>query len=150
MLQVGDVAPDFTLPNEQGHPVALASFRNVHPVVLIFYPGDNTPVCTAQLCAVRDQHQAYVDAGAVVLGINPGSGESHRRFMQRHHFQFHLLVDAERAVARQYGALLGWGPLTVINRTVYVVGSDGRIAFAQRGVPNNATVLAAIRGEQQR
>lgn len=144
MLSVGDLAPDFTLPNQNGEPVLLSSYRGKCPVVLIFYPGDSTPVCTSQLCEVRDSYAEFQQAGAVVFGVNPWGEESHRRFAERHHFPFSLLVDRGNQVARQYEAVLGWGPLSFPNRTVYVIGRDGRILFARRGKPTPAEVLASL------
>lgn len=149
MLSIGTPAPDFTLADEQGRTVSLASFRQERPVVLIFYPGDETPGCTAQLCAVRDDYQGFLETGAAVFGVNPGGAASHQRFAQRHKLPFPLLVDADKAVARAYAALLGIGPLSFVNRTVYVVGVDGRIVFARRGMPDPATVIAAIKAAQQ-
>ncbi|NJN65214.1 MAG: peroxiredoxin [Chloroflexaceae bacterium] len=147
MLRVGTQAPDFTLEDEQGTQVTLSSFRG-QAVVLIFYPGDQTPVCTRQLCGIRDSYDEFTAAGAVVFGINPGSPLSHQKFSQKYDFQFKLLVDRERAAARSYDVLVvSLGPLAVINRAVYVVGSDGTIIFAERGTPANETILAAIRGE---
>lgn len=145
MLSPGSVAPDFSLPDEQGNVVTLSSFRGGQPVVLIFYPGDQTPVCTAQLCGVRDQYEDFTAVGAVVFGINPGSRSSHQKFSQRHDFPFRLLVDEDSTVARQYESLMvRVGPLALVNRTVYVVGVDGTIVFAQRGSPDNETILAAL------
>lgn len=149
MLPVGSEAPDFTLPDEQGEMVTLSSFRGKQAVVLIFYPGDETPGCTQQLCGIRDTYQAFEAAGAVVFGFNPASGERHRRFVQRHNFPFRLLVDSDRTVARDYKALmLNLGPLAIVNRTVYVVGKEGAIRFAERGAPPTAKILASLEGEQ--
>ncbi len=147
MLSVGDMAPDFTLKSEQGEEVALSAFRGSNPVVLIFYPGDETLGCTVQLCAVRDGYKEFTDAGAVVFGVNPGDTQSHQKFVKHHNFQFRLLVDADKTVAEQYDALMGFGPFKMVNRTVYVVGADGAITFAQRGMPRNKTILEAIQAK---
>jgi len=145
MLQLGTFAPDFTLPDEQGAMVTLSSFRGKNPVVLIFYPGDETPVCTAQLCGIRDSYEEYRATGAVVFGINPGIASNHKRFVQRHSFQFQLLVDSDRSVAQKYeSVLISFGPFGLINRTVYVIGIDGTIVFAQPGNPSSATILKSI------
>ncbi len=146
MLSVGTPAPDFTLPDQHGEQVTLSSFRGTQTVVLIFYPGDQTPVCTTQLCGIRDSYDAFAEAGAIVLGINNGSESSHQRFAQKYTFQFPLLVDNDRKVAESYGAVLfSLGPLGgIINRTVYVINKDGTIAFAERGNPPTAKILAAI------
>jgi peroxiredoxin Q/BCP len=145
MLRVGTPAPDFSLPDEQGTMVTLSSYQGKQPVVLIFYPGDNTPVCTMQLCGVRDTYDEFVEAGAVVFGVNPGSASSHERFSQRHNFQFRLLVDHDRSVAQQYDCVMfSLGPLGLVSRTVYVVGLNGTIVFAQPGTPSTKDIVAAI------
>lgn len=145
MIPVGEPAPDFTLPDEQGHSVTLSSFRGKHPVVLIFYPGDSTYVCTRQLCEVRDSFAEFQAAGAAVLGVNPQGAESHQRFVERYDFPFPLLVDPGNQVARLYRSVLGWGRLSLPNRTVYVIGKDGRVAFARRGKPAPQEILEALR-----
>jgi peroxiredoxin Q/BCP len=145
MLAVGSEAPDFTLPDEQGTMVTLSSFRGSQPVVLIFYPRDETPGCTKQLCGIRDTYQAFEQDGAVVFGVNPSSEARHKEFAQRHNFPFRLLVDSDRSVAHNYKSLmLSLGPIAIVNRTVYVVGKDGKILFAERGAPSTETILAAL------
>jgi len=80
MLRPGDTAPDFTLEDENGSPIRLADYRGKSPVVLMFYPADNTPGCTHQLCTARDDYDRYEAAGAAVFGVNPGSAAAHRSF----------------------------------------------------------------------
>ncbi len=144
MLKVGTEAPDFNLRDNQGKSVSLGKLRG-RTVVLIFYPGDNTPLCTAQLCEVRDKFAEFTAAGATVLGVNPFNAASHKRFAEKNRFQFPLLVDPGLKVSRAYGCVLGWGPLSFVNRTVYVVGPDGKVRFAKRGKPSPKEVLDAIR-----
>lgn len=148
MLHVGDLAPNFTLRDEHGKVITLAAYQGVHPVVLVFYPGDETPICTAQLCTIRDDYAHYAKAGAVVFGINPANSLSHQRFAERYQFPFRLLVDHDLHVASQYGAIFGFSALRVTQRTVYVIGKDGRINFAQPGVPSTALILQAIRSSR--
>ncbi len=138
-LEVGSEAPDFSLVDEQGRPVQLSTFRGKQPVVLVFYPMDETPGCRGQLCELRDHWQAFRERGIAVFGVNPGGPESHRKFKQHHEFPFPLLVDEGKKVASKYGA----GGL-VVKRSVYAIGKDGRVVFAQRGKPPSETILAAI------
>ena len=144
VVAIGDIAPDFTLADEQGNPVTLSSFRGKQPVVLIFYPGDSTPLCTRQLCEIRDSWAEFARAGAAVFGVNPFGEESHRRFGERYDFPFPLLIDRGNRVACLYRSILGWGPLSIVHRTVYVVGTDGRVLFAQRGKPAPEELLAVL------
>ncbi len=149
MLEVGTTAPDFTLPTADGDIITLSSFRGAQPVVLIFYPGDQTPVCTMQLCGIRDGYEDFTAAGVVVFGVNHGNSLSHRKFSEKHNFQFPLLVDSDRTVSLAYDTVLvNIGPFAIINRMVYVVGKNGKIIFAQRGTPSNETILAAIESEE--
>jgi peroxiredoxin Q/BCP len=141
LLAVGSEAPDFRLSDESGQAVQLSSFRGKQPVVLVFYPMDETPVCRGQLCEVRDHWDAFTARGAAVLGINPGGTASHLKFKQRHNFPFPLLVDEGKKVASRYGA----GGL-IVKRSVYAIGKDGRIVFVQRGKPPSGEILAAIPG----
>lgn len=144
-LSVGDRAPDFTLATEAGESVSLAQALERGPVVLIFYPMDNTPGCTAQLCAARDERAAYAAAGANLYGINNGNARSHAAFKAKHGFAAPLLVDTGLVVAAAYGCALGFGPLKFINRTVVGIVPDGTIAFYKRGTPATTEILAALR-----
>lgn len=121
-LQVGSTAPDFTLADASGKDVRLADFRG-RPVVLYFYPKDDTPGCTKEACSFRDQYQDFQDAGAVVLGVSSDSSESHRKFAERHRLPFTLLADRGGEVRKLYGvpATLGLLP----GRVTFVIGSDG-------------------------
>ena len=144
-LAVGSEAPDFRLSNESGRAVQLSSFRGNQPVVLVFYPMDETPVCRGQLCELRDHWDAFTERGVAVLGVNPGGTASHLKFKQRHNFPLPLLVDEGKKVASRYGAVGLAGGVTM-KRSVYAIGRDGRIVFAQRGKPPSEEILAAIPG----
>jgi peroxiredoxin Q/BCP len=138
-LAVGTEAPDFSLSNENGKTVRLSDFRGQSHVLLVFYPGDNTNVCTKQLCEFRDEWDRILAKGAVVLGINPQSAESHRKFIQKQQYPFPLLVDKGKEVAKLYHA----GGF-IVRRTVYLIDKNGIIRFAERGKPAPERVLASI------
>ncbi|HYO83783.1 MAG TPA: peroxiredoxin, partial [Bryobacteraceae bacterium] len=139
-LPVGDVAPDWTLPDQEGSVVSLTKLLG-RAVILIFYPRDETPVCRAQLCEFRDIYSEMLAAGVAVYGVNPGDSGSHAAFRDKLKLPFPLLVDSGGVVAKRYRAK-GWlWPV----RTVYVVGPDGRIRYSQRGKPSPDQVLAAAR-----
>jgi peroxiredoxin Q/BCP len=140
ILAVGSIAPEFSLPGHDNDTVSLSSFKGKNYVVLIFYPGDETPVCTQQLCEIRDDYSQFEQRRAVVFGVNPGSEKSHQKFVQKHSFQFKLLIDSKGAVAKLYsakGALMN-------QRTVYVIDKEGKIVFAQRGKPPVIEILSSI------
>jgi peroxiredoxin Q/BCP len=136
-LPVGATAPDFTLPDQLGHTVKLADMRGRN-VVLVFYPGDDTPGCTKQLCEFRDQWSAVKERGAEIFGVNPQSAAKHEKFREKFHFQFPLLVDEGQKVAARFHA-----NGLIVKRTVYVIGPDGKIRFGKRGMPKPAEVLTA-------
>jgi peroxiredoxin Q/BCP len=133
-VAVGDDAPDFTLPGVDGseyRPYTLSEFRG-RPVVLVFYPGDDTPVCTRQLNAYTADMDDFDAVGATVLAISPQSVDSHGQFSSKQGgFGFPLLADEDKAVGRAYGIL---GPLGFYRRSVFVVDADGCIAYAHRAV----------------
>jgi len=137
-LSVGSAAPDFEAQDETGKSVKLSALRG-KPVVLVFYPGDNTPGCTRQLCEFRDRWSAYQDAGVAVFGVNPQGAASHAKFAAKFHFPFPILVDRGGHIASDYRS---GGRL--VRRTVYAIGADGRVAFAQRGMPAPDVVLSAL------
>ncbi|MCS6953136.1 MAG: peroxiredoxin [Bryobacterales bacterium] len=139
VLPPGTTAPEFSLPDETGRWVRLSALRG-RSVVLVFYPGDETPGCRAQLCEFRDKWAQLASRGMVVFGINPQSAASHARFRQKHGFPFPLLVDRGQQVARRYHAD---GP--IVRRTVYVIGPDGVIRYARRGRPPVEELLQAAR-----
>jgi peroxiredoxin Q/BCP len=143
-LAIGDPAPDFTLRASDGSDVHLAAFRERANVVLIFYPKDQTPGCTKQLCTARDDAAAYAAAGALVFGINADDAASHQRFVAKFGLTMPLLTDPGFAVAKAYDAVVGIGPLKIVNRTVVGIDRAGRVAFYERGMPATDKVLAAF------
>jgi peroxiredoxin Q/BCP len=143
MLLVGEVAPDFAVSDQNGKVVRMADFKGKNNVVMIFYPANETPGCTRQLCAARDSFDQYMAADAVVLGVNPASREDHLSFANNHNFPFSLLADTEGEVIRNYGCR---GLTGLTTRTVYVIGKDGKVKFAQRGMPETEDILAALKG----
>ncbi len=143
-LKVGDPAPAFSLTTEEGEQVTLASVLAKGPAVLIFYPMDQTPGCTAQLCAVRDDAARYGEAGVQVFGVNGGDESSHIRFKARYNLTAPLLVDRGLATAAAYDAVYNLGLVRVINRTVVGIGRDGKVTFFKRGTPSTDEILSAV------
>ena len=135
-LPAGAAAPDFSLPDETGRVVRLADLRGRN-VVLVFYPGDNTTVCTRQLCQFRDEWGEARARGVEIFGVNPQSARAHHKFRRKYGFPFPLLVDRGQKV----GALYRTNGL-IVKRTVYLIGPDGVIRFSRRGVPAPRDVLS--------
>lgn len=129
-VSVGDVAPDFTLPGTGDQSYSLAQYRG-HPVVLVFYPGDDTPVCTKQLNSYNNGLDEFTDLGAQVLAVSAQDLASHAKFAGKHGFGFPLLADTDKAVASAYGTL---GPLGFPRRSVFVIDGNGIIRYAHRAI----------------
>jgi thioredoxin-dependent peroxiredoxin len=129
-IGVGDPAPDFTLPSTGGGSVSLSEHRG-HPVVLAFYPADDSPVCTVQLRSYDDDLAEFENLDAVVLGISPQTVESHDRFAEKHGFRFPLLADTAKKVGDAYGVL---GPVGFYRRSVFVIDADGVVRYAHRAI----------------
>ncbi len=132
-LEVGDEAPPFTLPDQDGTDVALQDFTG-RRVVVYFYPADDTPGCTKEACQFNDNLAAFGAAGVPVLGISPDGSAEHQRFRQKHGLRFPLLSDPDHVVMERYGA---WGEKTMYGRKVtgvirstFLVGAEGRIEKA--------------------
>ena len=140
LLNVGEKAPSFSLPDQDQNVTALDDFRGSKNVVLVFYPRDNTPGCTKQLCGIRDEFEVFTDNDVVVLGINPQESASHHRFVKRHSFPFRLLADRDKKVVSAYGCR---GTLAT-KRTVYGIDKQGAIVFARRGTPRSEEILRAF------
>jgi peroxiredoxin Q/BCP len=124
-IQVGDKAPDFTLPSLSGELVRLQDRLGDRVVVLYFYPKDNTSGCTAEACAFRDSHEAFTDAGAEVIGVSSDSADKHAAFAGRHNLPFTLLSDRGGRVRKSYGvpSVLGVVP----GRVTYVIDRTGTV-----------------------
>jgi peroxiredoxin Q/BCP len=151
MVAVGDVAPPFTLAGADGtdegrREYSLAEFHG-RPVVLVFYPGDNTPVCTRQLNAYTEDIDAFEQVGAQVLAISPQDVVSHEGFAdEQGGFGFPLLADTEKEVGEAYGIL---GPLGFYRRSIFVVDAEGRVSYAHRAIAGltfrpTAELIAAV------
>ncbi len=129
-LSVGDLAPDFTLHGTGETSVSLSSFRG-QPVVLVFYPGDDTPVCTKQLNSYNNELSAFDGVGAQVLAVSAQDVASHEQFSSKYGFGFPLLADTDKAVASLYGTV---GPLGFSRRSVFVINASGVITYAHRAI----------------
>lgn len=149
--QVGDIAPDFTLNDGDDRSWRLSDHRG-KVVVLLFYPGDETPICTRQLCSVRDNWDDYLATGAEVVGISKDSVASHKSFAEHHQLPLRLLSDGNGAVANQYGAIsLIPGKVA---RSVFVIDAEGKITHRDvrpLGLfkPKDDDTIAAIRAAQK-
>ena len=151
--QAGDIAPDFTLPDQSGEPVTLSDLKGKN-VVLYFYPKADTPGCTTQACGIRDHRSDYESAGAVVLGVSPDAPKKIAKFDQKYDLGFPLLADEDHAVAEAYGVWVEkamYGRKYMGNeRTTFVIDADGTIKDVLRKVKpaeHDDRVLASLAGK---
>jgi len=150
VIEEGKPAPDFELTSDSGETVKLSALRG-KPVVLYFYPKDDTPGCTTQACGIRDAYGEFERAGAVVLGVSPDDERSHVKFKEKYGLPFTLLADPDHAVAETYGV---WGQKKYmgktflgVKRSTFVIGADGNVTKVMHDVKpaNHADdVLAAL------
>jgi thioredoxin-dependent peroxiredoxin len=152
LVEEGSPAPNFTLTSDSGEQVSLESFRG-QPVVLYFYPRDDTPGCTAQACGIRDNYDDFEERGAVVLGVSPDEETAHVKFKQKYGLPFTLLADPEHTVSELYGV---WGERNYMGRTymgversTFLIDSEGRVSKVMRKVKPDThveQVLQALPG----
>ncbi len=147
-LAIGDMAPDFTLSDEDGNAVSLKDYRG-KKVIVYFYPKDDTSGCTTQACGFRDQYPVIEEKNAVVLGISPDDAQSHRKFRTKHDLPFKLLVDSDHAVAEAYGV---WGEKMNYGKTYFgiirshfVVDEAGKLIDVQVKVSPTDSVTEALK-----
>jgi peroxiredoxin Q/BCP len=137
VIEEGKPAPDFELQSDSGETVKLSDFHG-RPVVLYFYPKDDTPGCTTEACEFRDAYDVFRERGAEVLGVSPDDVASHEKFKTKYDLPFTLLADPEHQVAEQYGV---WGERSSygktsmgIKRSTFIIDKDGNIARAMLGI----------------
>ena len=151
LIEPGKKAPNFSLPDENNQIRHLSDFRG-RPVVLYFYPKDDTPGCTTEACGFRDDYSAYLKADLVVLGVSPDSPQSHTKFKEKYSLPFPLLADDGHKICDEYGV---WGPKKFMGRgyegvlrTTFLIDSNGRIAKVFENVrpaEHSAEVLEALK-----
>lgn len=137
---IGKPAPPFSLTASDGKTYTLDACKG-KPVILVFYPMDNTPGCNKQLSALRDDKDKFDRAGALIFGVNPADVEKHKSFCDGFRFTFPLLSDPGLKVAEAYGAARG----TYNKRTVVVIGPDGIVKFHRHGMPTDDEILEAVK-----
>ncbi|HZR81281.1 MAG TPA: peroxiredoxin [Candidatus Binatia bacterium] len=127
MIAEGQRAPDVSGTTAEGERLSLADFRGNQPVILYFYPKDDTPGCTKEACSFRDHKRDIEAAGGALIGVSMDSAESHKKFIAKHSLNFPLLSDRDGAIAKAFGVtrLGGWMPLMPVKRVTFVIDRDG-------------------------
>jgi peroxiredoxin Q/BCP len=152
MIEEGKPAPDFELSSDSGEKVKLSDYRG-QPVVLYFYPKDDTAGCTAEACGFRDEYASFQERGAVILGVSPDDEASHAAFKEKYQLPFLLLADPEHGAAETYGVWVernyAGKKYMGIKRSTFVIDAEGKVAKAMYGVKPDGhpeKVLAALPG----
>lgn len=150
-ISINQPAPDFTLPDEKNESHRLSDYRG-KPVVLYFYPKDDTPGCTTEACSFRDDYSAYEKAGVVILGVSADSAKAHARFKEKYHLPFTLLADEDHKVCELYGV---WGRKKMMGReydgifrTTFLIDAEGKVKSVFKNVKpaeHSAEVLEAFK-----
>ena len=146
-VEVGQVAPDFTLPASNGEEVKLSDFRGKY-VVLYFYPKDMTPGCTNEACDFRDHHESFAELDAVILGVSPDPVDRHKKFIEKHDLPFLLLADEDHKVAEDYGVWqlkknFGKEKMGIV-RSTFIVDKEGKLVKEWRKVRVKGHVESAL------
>jgi peroxiredoxin Q/BCP len=141
----GTKAPLFTLTDSTGKKFKLSDMKGKKNVLLFFYPGDDTPGCTKQLCALRDdapQFKKFKDL--VIYGVNHANAHSHNAFIEKYGLTLPLLIDTDRKVSEKYGAIKYMFGNKSIRRSVIIVDKNGKLAYVKRGMPSNEEIREAL------
>lgn len=133
MLKINQQAPDFSLSDAQGAIHSLSDFQGQW-LVLYFYPKDNTPGCTKEACALRDDHQQFIDLNTAVIGISTDNSESHLNFIDQQSLNFTLLADTAGEVSASYNALFKLGPIKFSKRHSFIINPEGKVMKIYRSV----------------
>jgi peroxiredoxin Q/BCP len=155
-LQLNDKAPDFKAKvqefDQKAQEGIVSDFhlydflqKTGKKVLLIFYPGDDTPGCTAQLCGVRDVYQEYERLGVKVLGVNPKGGDSHLKFIKKYNFPFGIIIDEDKSIREKYGAVKKFFSATTTKRGVFLIDEKAEIKFIHWGQQDNQKIFDLLK-----
>jgi peroxiredoxin Q/BCP len=133
-----------TLKNQDDKPVDLSQFRGQKNVLLVMYPGDDTPGCTVQLCNLRDDYAAIKKLDTVVFGVNHAEAKKHKKFQTKYGYPFDLLVDEGRGLITKFGALKKFFKALVTKRTVAIIDKSGIIRYVKSGMPSDEELIKEI------
>lgn len=146
MLNVGDKAPLFSLKNQNDQTIVLKELlAEGHKVLLVVYPKDDTPGCTAQMCRVKDDYSEFTKIGVKVFGLNHGGAASHIKFIEKYNFPFDILIDENRKTIKEYGSTKMFFKNEVTQRSAFVIDTNGKIIFAIKGQQDNQEILDLLK-----
>ncbi len=147
-IQVGQIAPDFTAAIQFPDKLEMITLSKLltlgQKVLLIFYPGDNTPGCTMQLCKIRDIYSEYKNKNVTVIGINHATAESHLSFIQKQNYPFGIVVDEDKSIRESYGAVGSFFGKPTTRRSVFLIDTDGKVIFRFFGQQDNDKIMELL------
>jgi peroxiredoxin Q/BCP len=149
-LEVGEIAPNFLAiaQNPDGTEQNIELYKVLDSgkkVLLVFYPGDDTPGCTKQLCGIRDVYKEYQDQGVTVFGVNHASDQSHLKFIKKYNFPFPIIVDADKSIRANYGAEKLFFKNITTKRSVFLIDTNKKILFIKWGQQDNDQILNMLK-----
>ena len=145
-LEVGTKVQPFQATLQDGSKIDSTILLRENPyLLLIFYPGDDTPGCTKQLCGVRDVYAEYRELGVRVLGVNNGNEESHQKFIEKYEYPFDIIVDHDRALAEEFGAIGSFFGNAVTKRGVFLLNNQHEIVFQKWGQQDNQKIIDMLK-----
>jgi peroxiredoxin Q/BCP len=151
-LKIQDTAPNFVakVQNSDGslEEIELYKLLETQKVLLVFYPGDNTPGCTAQLCGIRDVYSDYQKYNVKVLGVNPANGESHLKFIEKFNYQFGIIIDEDKTIREKYGAIGQFFKAVITKRGVFLINQDKTIDYIFWGQQDNQKIFDLLESQK--
>jgi thioredoxin-dependent peroxiredoxin len=146
MIEVGQKAPMFKLLNQTGEEIDLKSvLKTGVKVMLVIYPSDDTPGCTAQMCKVRDDYTEFEKLGVKIYGLNHNDAESHTNFKGKYDFQFDILVDEDRKIIKELGSTKLFFKNEVTQRSIILIDKDGKVIYVHKGQQDNKEILNLLK-----
>ena len=144
MVELNKKAPDFAIPSSDGKLFSLSDYQGRKNVVLIIYPGDDTPGCTTQLNSASNSYKEFGDADTVIVGVNHADAKSHNKFIQKHKLKVPLLVDKNRSVIKAYDATRTFFGVTTTKRSVFIIDKQGIVRYIKYGMPSDEELLEQL------
>ncbi len=145
-IQVGDTVKPFTAKIQDGSEIESSKVLATNNfILLVFYPGDDTPGCTKQLCGIRDIYQEYKTLGVKIFGVNHGNEESHKKFINKYDYKFDIIVDENKKLVEEFGAIGSFFGNPTVKRGVFLIDKDHKIAFKHWGQQNNEKIIDMLK-----
>ena len=149
-LCVGEMAPNFVAFDQNGNEIDSAKILQKERLMLVFYPGDDTPGCTTQLCEIRDKWDKFKEFNVKILGVNQGKNDSHTKFISKFQFPFDIIQDDGREVSKMFGAIGKFFVSEITKRGAFVIDMDGKIIFQDWGMQNNEEIFEILKKLDQK